>query len=285
MNSPPIIFLITATLIMGGCSLVTDGENYTELRRPRFCSINNTIEHQTPDTLRVVSYNIKFAKKASLVGDLFLNHEDLCRADVIFLQEMDREGVESIARKLNYNYIYYPAVRHPLSNRDFGNAILTKWPIVYDQKLILPHHDPDDLQRVVVGAGLKIGPHLVMAYSIHMSIWLHPYQRKEQLETLFANIPSRFDAYIIGGDFNTYTKYNRKTVFEALTGAGFNLATSPIKWTYKHWYLLNKKSLVDYIFVKNLEPVGAGTVANRRASDHLPVWTDLKLIDQPTAKK
>ena len=285
MRKPLAYFFSAALFLLCGCSLVTDGENYTDPHNPRYCSINNTVEHQTPDIIKVVSYNIKFAKRADLAADLLKSHKDLCQADIIFLQEMDREGVQMIAQKLNYNYIYYPAVSHPLTNKDFGNAIITKWPIVFDQKIILPHLDPDDLQRVAVGAGIKIGQRYIMAYSIHMSIWLQPYQRKEQLAALFTSMPLNFDAYIVGGDFNTFTKFNRKNIFDAVNAAGFELATPSIKWSYKHWYLLYKKSLVDYIFVKNMESVGAGIVKNRRASDHVPIWTEVKFGEYTSVRK
>jgi len=281
------VYLIIAasTMTLSGCGLVTDGVNYTDLTTPRYCSLDNTKTFQAQDTLKVVSYNIKYAVKSELAGKLLHEDKNLADADIIFLQEMDREGVEKIANTIGCNYIYYPAVRHPLSNRDFGNAIVTKWPIIFDQKIILPHLDPDNLQRVVVGAGIQVGDKYLMAYSIHMSIWLKPEERRDQLMTLISSIPARFDHVIIGGDFNTYTKFNRRTVFQTFNEAGFNVATTSVKWTYKQWFLLNKKSLIDYIFVKNMQGVEAGIVKNRRASDHVPVWTRVKFDELNSAKE
>jgi len=260
-----------------GCSLVTDGENYTNFSGPRYFSSNETpTMERAQEAIKVVSYNVRFSQEPDLAGELLKNHLDLADADIIFLQEMDPPGVEAIAKKLNYNYVYYPAVRHPLYNRDFGNAILTKWPIIHDKKVILPHLDPDKLQRIAVGAVIKVGDKFVMAYSLHMRIWLHPFQRKNQMERLLHSIPP-IDYCIIAGDFNTYTTFNRQVIEEAFQEHRFTLATEGVDWTYKHWYLFNKKSLMDYIFVKNMVVLGSGSVKNREASDHLPVWAQVKL--------
>lgn len=260
-----------------GCSLVTDGENYTDLSGPRYSSASGpSPTSPAQDTIKVVSYNVKFSKKTDLAGELLKTHQDLAGADIIFLQEMEPQDVETIAKKLNYNYVYYPAVRHPLYNQDFGNAILTKWPIIHDKKVILPHLDPDKLQRIAVGAVIKIGDKFVMAYSLHMRIWLHPFQRRNQMERLLHSVPP-IDYCIIAGDFNTFTKFNRQIIEEAFQEHRFTLATKEVDWSYKHWYLFNKKSLMDYIFVKNMDVLGSGSIKNQKASDHLPVWAQVKL--------
>lgn len=63
-----------------------------------------------PDTLRIVSFNVKYA-----------------------------EGTKSIARALDMSYIYYPAIFRHRSAKDFGNAVLSRWPIISDAKIVLPH--------------------------------------------------------------------------------------------------------------------------------------------------
>jgi len=271
------ILLFSLVFISGGCGLVTDGINYANLNEPRYFSqANDNISQEFDGTLKVVSYNIKFSKKIDKALELLEGLDELKHADIIFLQEMDEAGVQRIADALHYNYVYYPAVKHPLYNRNFGNAIVTKWPIVYDQKVILPHLDPEKLQRIAVGAVLKVGAKYVMAYSVHMRIWLHPFQRKNQMSRLLNSIPSYFDHCIIAGDFNTFTTFNRTVIFESFDEHNFKLATENVDWTYKHWYMFNKKSLMDYIFVRNFNTLGAGRVSSRKASDHLPIWTELK---------
>jgi len=269
--------LLLACVLFSSCNLITDGVNYTDLNKPRYYHRNvNNGPASFKDTLKVVSYNIKFAQKAEEAGELLKSQEELVDADIIFLQEMDAQGVEAIAKKLNYNYVYYPAVRHPLYNRDFGNAILTKWPILHDQKIILPHLDTNKLQRIAVGAMIKIGNKSVMAYSVHMRVFLHPFQRKNQMARLINSIPPHTDYVIVGGDFNTFTKFNRTVIFNSFEKAQFKHATTDIDWTYKHWYLFNRKSLLDYIFVRGLDVIDAGKIKKRRASDHIPIWAKLK---------
>jgi len=270
---PSILFLILA---LSGCALANDGVNYTDPTGPRYISVNKTRDDAVFNgTLKVVSYNIKFSKKIDQAIAVLQKKEELKHADIILLQEMDEIGVQKIAAALNYNFVYYPAVKHPLYNRDFGNAILTKWPIIYDQKVILPHLDPDKLQRIAVGAVIKVGPKYVMAYSVHMRIWLHPFQRKNQMERLLNSIPFHFDYCIIGGDFNTFTKFNRQVILDATQEHNFHLATEKVHWSYKHWYFFYKKSLMDYIFVRNLKIKDSGRPASQNASDHWPVWTEV----------
>ena len=55
---------------------------------------------------------------------------------------MDAPRTDAVARHLQMNYVYYPGSVHE-NGRDFGNAVLSRWPIVADKKLILPHRDPE----------------------------------------------------------------------------------------------------------------------------------------------
>ena len=64
---------------------------------------------------------------------------ELRDADVVLLQEMDSSGTERIANALGMWHVYYPAIYHRRTRRDFGNAVLSRFPIVEDRKIILPH--------------------------------------------------------------------------------------------------------------------------------------------------
>src|SRR5574339_789271 len=91
------ILLLSLGLFLGGCGLVTDGINYTNLTEPRYFSQVNGVEAQKFDgTLKIVSYNIKFSKKIDKALELLEGFEELRQADVIFLQEMDEAGVQKI---------------------------------------------------------------------------------------------------------------------------------------------------------------------------------------------
>lgn len=190
---------------------------------------------------------------------------------------MDSKGAETIAKMLKYNYIYYPAVVHPSNNRDFGNAILSKWPIVTDRKIILPHLDPHHLQRIAVYASIAINNLRIHVFSVHMKVLLKPQYRKDQIKHLIESIPKRSKYCIIAGDFNTFTKVSRKAILPPLQKSNFLHASKQAGWTYKHWYLLRKKSLLDHIFSKGMTIVSAGKIVDNTPSDHLPIWAKLEL--------
>ena len=55
------------------------------------------------------------------------------------VQEMYEDAVREVAARLGTGYVYYAATFHPRLKRHVGNAILSRWPITDDRKLVLPH--------------------------------------------------------------------------------------------------------------------------------------------------
>src|SRR5260370_42537525 len=83
------------------------------------------------------------------------------------LQEMDAPATQRIAAAMGMAYVYYPAGVHPRTHRDFGNAILSRWPITADQKLLLPHlgrlrHG----QRIATVASIQAATSTVRLYDL-----------------------------------------------------------------------------------------------------------------------
>ena len=85
-------------------------------------------------------------------------------------EEMDEDGVQRIATALGMSYAYYPAVHHPVDKKDFGPALLARWPIEDDRKVILPHLSLSRrAQRVAVtGRGQHRGE-MVQLYAVHLA--------------------------------------------------------------------------------------------------------------------
>jgi hypothetical protein len=59
-------------------------------------------------TLRVVTFNIQFARHIDSAMALLATAEPLAGADIITLQEMDAPGTSRIAAALGMSYVYYP---------------------------------------------------------------------------------------------------------------------------------------------------------------------------------
>lgn len=250
--------------------------NYMHPSEPQYFCKDYEAPQKVPAQIRVFTYNIQFAKKIKHAVALIKNHGNLNHADIILLQEMDADGVRHISDELKYNFVYYPAVKHPNHGRDFGNAILSKWPIADHQKLILPYVELNKLQRIAVLAGINVGPHRVLAISVHMDVWLKTELRTRQMNSVIQVIDPSVKHCIIAGDFNTLTKKNYHATIDPFLHAGFELATKNIAWSYKHWYILNRKTSLDHIFTKGLHLLETDKVQSKKPSDHFPIWAELE---------
>lgn len=251
--------------------------NYTDPQAPRHVSHDLASPKSTnTETIKIISYNIHFARKVDRAIDLFKQDNHLHDADIICLQEMDPEGVERMAKDLRYNYVYYPAVLHPRHRKDFGNAILTKWPILNDKKIILPDVPRQRLQRIAVFATIQLPQRKILVFCVHMKVFMKPNHRSDQIDCLLKAVAKDIPYCIVAGDFNTFTEANRKAILDPFTNANFQLATEEVGWTYKRWYLLNREHYLDHIYTKGLKVIQTGKVINRTPSDHLPIWVELK---------
>ncbi|MCA9398994.1 MAG: endonuclease/exonuclease/phosphatase family protein, partial [Candidatus Omnitrophica bacterium] len=229
--------------------------------------------------LTVISYNIKYSRKIDKAIKLLIDHEDLNNDGILCLQEMTYEGVEKIAKTLQYNYIYYPAAVHRMARVNMGNAILSKWPIIKHRKLILPRIDDSDSRRIAVQATVKIEDKEIMFFSVHKEMMMRPRHRIKQVKQIIDSIPTDIRYCVIAGDFNTFRDKTLKAILQAFEEDGFTTATGNVKWSYQHWYFLNKKSRLDHIFSRGMNVVNSGHVVDRSPSDHLPIWAEFNFKD------
>ena len=266
-----------------GCTNPFHFINYSLSDTPRYSStVNPPYKNLNIKKIKAVSYNIKHSAKIKEAVALLKNNKDLADADILLLQEMIPSAVEKIATDLDYNYIFYPAVLHPILEANFGNAILSKWPITFDENIIFPPIKEKSRHRVAVAAKLKINGQNVLVYSLHMGVFMKPRQRSQQVQGILDAINEDIEYCIIAGDFNTIKKKDEDEIIKTFAQSGFEHATSNVDWTYKHWYLMNYKSVFDHIFVRGPKILRSGKVDDRTPSDHLPVWTEFSMRTQLT---
>ena len=103
-------------------------------------------EPKSDSSLTIVNFNIEYGDQMERALFEFKNYDELRKADIIFLQEMDESGVQYLSDSLEYNYIYFPISKNK-DSQNFGNAILSKSPIRSEQKLILPHAKSGNQRR------------------------------------------------------------------------------------------------------------------------------------------
>jgi endonuclease/exonuclease/phosphatase (EEP) superfamily protein YafD len=271
---PRTVLFALLVAALHGCASAT--VNYTDPAGPRYAAAGPS-HPEEPDTLRVVSFNVKFAEHVPAAIALLREPGPLREMDVLLLQEMDEVGTRQIADALGFAYVYYPATLHPLTGRDFGNAILSRFPIEDDRKILMPHLARfRHTLRAAVGATIRVGTRRLRVYSIHVAtvIGNGPQARREQLAAVLADAAG-YPTVLVGGDFNS------STVPDIALARGYTWPTRRLAHTASFWTM-------DHILLRGLTLTDATAFGLVRevhgASDHKPVWARVVLQDPQTTR-
>jgi endonuclease/exonuclease/phosphatase family metal-dependent hydrolase len=249
------------------CAVVAcrTGRDYLDPAGPRHAGTASVEARAHGDTIHVVSFNIEFAKEMARAIRVLKTHRDLRDADIILLQEMDAPGARMAADSLRMHYVYYPAIHNSLAGKDVGNAILSRWPITADAKLMLPKKSRyAKTQRIATAATIDFAGQPVRVYSTHLGTPLDvgSAARAEQLRFILADA-ERYELAILGGDMNS------KDVGRVAEQVGYLWPTQTIPKS-------NSFGRIDHIFLKGMRLANeraAGTASiNRGISDHRPIW-------------
>jgi endonuclease/exonuclease/phosphatase family metal-dependent hydrolase len=256
---------LIALVLAGGCRT---GYDYESAIGPRYSGVHPGAGVEScaePCTLRIVSFNSHFARDIDGAITLLGTDSALRGADVILLQEMDAAGTQKLARALSRSYVYYPAIFHRRTRRDFGNAVLSRWPIVDDAKLVLPHPSRyARTHRIATRATLRVGASRVRVYSTHLGTIadIGSGRRRDQLRFIFADAEGH-QLVVVGGDLND------GSVGVVAHEAGYS-------WPTRHGPRTHRLGRWDHVFLKGLkspDTAASGTVVDSRGvSDHSPVW-------------
>lgn len=257
--------IIALVLVAASCRT---GYDYQSSTAPRYSGVHPGAAMERcaqPCTLRIVSFNSHFAQDIDGAITLFRSDSALRDADVILLQEMDAAGTQKLAKALARSYVYYPAIFHLRTRQDVGNAVLSRWPIVDDAKLVLPHPSSyARTHRIATRATLRVGAARVRVYSTHLGTMadISSGRRREQLRVIFADA-AEHQLVVVGGDLND------ASVGLIAQEAGFT-------WPTRHGPRTHRLGRWDHVFLKGLESpetAASGTVVDSRGvSDHSPVW-------------
>jgi endonuclease/exonuclease/phosphatase family metal-dependent hydrolase len=261
LRAVPIALILAA----GGCRT---GYDYQSATGPRYGGVDLGAAVEScavPCTLRIVSFNSHFAADIDGAVALFESDPALRGADVILLQEMDASGTEKLAKALRRSYVYYPAIFHRRTRRDVGNAVLSRWPIVDDGKLVLPHPSRyARTHRIATRATVRVGASRIRVYSTHLGTFadIGDGARRDQLRFIFADA-AEHPFVVIGGDLND-------------ASVGLIAQEAGYIWPTRHGPRTHSLGRWDHIFLKGLQSpdsAASGTVLDSRdVSDHRPVW-------------
>jgi len=243
--------------------------NYPSPTGPRYVgepATPRTVERREhPNELRVVTFNDEDAVHVDSTIRLLQTAAPLAGADVIALQEMDAPATRQIADALGMYYVYYPA-SIARNHRDFGEAVLSRWPIIDDEKVILPHLGRiDKSQRIATGVTILVDSVPVRVYSMHLGTFVDvgAGSKRDQARAILAAADS-YPRVVIAGDANSHD------VGQTFQDAGYVWITRHNRSTV-HWWNW------DHVFARGLEPAAhadtrTGVEDARGASDHRPVW-------------
>jgi endonuclease/exonuclease/phosphatase family metal-dependent hydrolase len=247
--------------------------NYPHPAEPRYAG---TVDMMLPGResvaarrLRLVTFNTKFALQTDSAIALLTSTPELRDADILALQETDAPATERIARALGMGWVYYPATRHPRTGRDFGNALLSRWPVIQDDKVVLPHLGQfGRTQRAATAATILVHGVALRVYSTHLATWveLGPGRKRDQVQTILADA-ARYPRAIILGDMNSHG------IGIELVAAGYCWPTERNPRTVKFWNW-------DHVFLKGVVRCDDGTTGvteRRHASDHRAVWAEIAI--------
>ncbi len=255
--------LLGAVAFSAGCATA---QNYLDPEGPRYVGQAGLPERPLPGPiLHVVTFNVAYGRRVP-EAIAALRTAPLRDADVLTLQEMDAPGVAAIADALGMSYVYYPSSKPPQTGRDFGNAVLSPWPIESSHKVLLPGLSHGTHQaRAAVAATVRVGGRPITVYSVHLtSPWgMGGGGRAHQVDAVLADAARVTGPVIVAGDFNS-------------SGVGQRFADRGFAWPTRDVGHSISLFSYDHILLRDLplsEPARVGVAkAGPRASDHWPVW-------------
>ncbi|WP_292441182.1 endonuclease/exonuclease/phosphatase family protein [Methylophaga sp.] len=226
--------------------------------------------------LKLASYNIHAAVGTDGHFDPFRIAEVVREvdADIIALQEVEHHRVNDLdlldflAQQTNMTALAGPTMLR--ESRDYGNAILSRLPIVSHRliDLSLEPHEP----RGALQVQFDYQGHRLLVYATHLG--LKPVERRHQVKNILAEFEQQqADTTVLMGDLNEWFLWGR-----------------PLRWLHRYfdttpacrsfpstWPVLT----LDRIWVqprRHLIAVAAHRSAlARKASDHLPVTALVEL--------
>ena len=236
-------------------------------------------EAMQENTLRVLTYNIHHAEGAD-------GHIDIERIatvirdtnpDVVCLQEVDRNLPRTqhadlpaqLAQLLDMQVVFGP--NYHFDGGDYGNATLTRLPIVRHENHSLP--GPDDAEpRGILRVDVNFNNTHVSIFNTHWG--LRPDERLEQARATKALL-GNLQFAVLAGDLNAVPGSDPlKAVIDDLRDSATAAEPSADLNTVH-------SRRIDYILATpNLTPVKATVVRTEtahHASDHLPYWADVQL--------
>jgi endonuclease/exonuclease/phosphatase family metal-dependent hydrolase len=269
------------------------------------------------DELSVVTFNLERGFEADAQIGAFRRGQGVPPPDVLLVSEADRgcsrsghrNVMRDYAEALGMNYVFaveyveLPRLDGPGRRIDapceHGNGILSRYPIESPQALrfsanrswYVPkaerarHGEPRLGGRVALGASIRVGTRRVQAWSLHLESGLFDGAlRAAQLDELAGALARQGGPTVVGGDTNLHAyaldllfRTGREPALARIEAAGLRDAHRGL-WPVRR--STHRGLVVIDLILSNLDVAEAGVAPWRPwggLSDHLPVWSRLRL--------
>lgn len=274
------VFLVALLALLFGLVLLGISRrpvgNYSDPAGPLYEGSYADTPAELDGPLKIVVWNLHYGEKLDQAIAALQDTEELREADILLLQEMNSAGVEKLAQDLHYNFVFYPAAMHRQRREEYGNAILSNWPIRDSRKIVLPNWLPGWLQsRNATRAVLEVGEMDISVYSVHLdTTWMIPWWGLPQGGFLAEQVGNRQGLVVVGGDFNTWTPGSIESLESGMQNAGMERLSQGTGYTFVYSGI---KLTLDHIFSTQGFDYRAGVYRQTDASDHYPLWAEIKI--------
>ncbi len=220
MKNKYLVLLTVLVITMSGCDIFNT--NFEDLEEARMYEATTFTDAPVPDTLKIMTWNIKFGgaridfffdgwgdevlmEESVVIGNtqLIANYIFEVDPDIILLQELDIDSKRSayvdqmqyILDETDLNYGAYASQwkadfvpSDGLGRMNSGNAIMSKWEITDAVRIALPLIDQDGLtqyfylRRNILKTKIQIGTEELQVLNIHASAYSKDGTKKEQID-------------------------------------------------------------------------------------------------------
>lgn len=270
----PAALLLAAAWCLAGCGLFAGyAPEAGTVHRGQAASTPVPV----PDSLRIVSWNIQYGEAVGAALEEIRAHPRLSDPDLLLVQEISPADADLLADSLGLHHVYRAASVSPHNAELFGNAVLSRWPILGHGVEVLPHATPvSGHRRIAVSAEVDLGARgRLTAVSVHTAtIILDQEKRLAQARAVLDSLGAGEGPAVVAGDFNTVTGYEATLLRRLARKLGFSHVRLPVGPTVQSRLgALSRQELVlDHVLLRDLEAGARGVVRSTTASDHLPVW-------------
>ena len=235
--------------------------------------------------LKIMTFNIQHClnyKTQRIDYSLFVGALSAFGADIVALNEVRNKGAADeyddqtaiLAEGADYPYRYFAKATELGEGNPYGNAILSRYPIISAEAVPIPDPDPRGYDgyyetRCVGRAVIDVGGVPLTVLSVHFG--LNPDERENAVATILSLItPERC---VLTGDFNSHPDDEIiAPIFARMTDAASVFEREKYSFPSD-----DPKEKIDFIFVSPDIKVAAADIPAAVISDHRPHTATVEL--------